>query len=294
MFPMMLTMLALTAPAQAQDWTVVGTATGDTTGGTTAEDDTATDPTANGDGVDPAYLDYLDALAEAERIDAIRGNDTVQLWDGEVIVGLSDDPNDRIGTVFVGGGDWLTEQTKEEKWFFSSQLGWGEPFYLLHNGEAVGGYVNILDNVDPNWENHSCYNQLAKYTEQPNPQLTIQWNYSNNIDFFHFDMEQWDPGLQDWVKRGDLFREYHYVPNTKRRYVDHWAFYETYEVPKDVGDAVRIVPSADQYMNTSAFWGALHAIQQADVQQFGEGRYSLYTQIQSVEEQGIDCLPDWD
>lgn len=294
MFPMMLTMLALTAPAQAQDWTVAGTATGDTTGDTTGQDGTATDPTGSGDGVDPAYLDYLDALDEAARLDPVRDGETVQLWDGEVGIFSMDDPAERIGTVFVGGGDWLLEQTKEEKWFFSSALGWGEGFLLEHNGDTEDGYVSILDNVDPNWENHPCYSQLAKYTEQPDPQLSIQWDYVDNIAHYHFDLEQFDEDTQTWVKRGDLLREWHYVPDAKRRYVDHWAFYRSYDMPSEPGDTVRVVPALDQYASTATFWGALHAIQQADVQQFGMGRYEHYTQIQSIEDEGVACLPDWD
>jgi hypothetical protein len=246
---------------------------------------TAQDRGAPGKGrVDPAYEAYLVALDElAESLDITLGDDQAQLWDGKT--GIYDPSSmNRVGVVLVGpawGEDFANNQTKQEQWHFPSDPIPQAGFLLEHEGSyAPMTEGEALFAEDPSWDLHPCYTMNAEYVDVPDPSMTAGFDYTNGITRTHFDLLQQDPQTLIWGKVGDLLREWHQVPNTTEKFVDHWAFMFGFDPPDEDGDQLLVVPTGVPYATTTAFWNDIHT-EQDD--------YIKYSQIQYRQLLGYQC-----
>lgn len=263
--------LALVPSASAQATGDASAATGTATAASDTGVATDTTDTTGTDGsldVDPEYIRYLGQLDEIAALDIGTGPQP-QLWDG--MVGLLDFKGNTRGTIFVGGG----ANPKQEQWFMPNQMHPGQLFGFEHRGwYQPGTEPQILDGIDNDWDVHGCFNQWAKYTEQPNAQLTANLDYTEGIERYHFEL--W----QDGELVGRLLREHHQVPKTPEKFVDHWAFYDGFVFPAKVGEQLWALPAAS-YDTTTEFFDDLH---------LDNPNWDSFAQIQYRRQPGFQCF----
>ncbi len=221
--------------------------------------------------VDPGYLDYLDNLGQFDDL-PFDTNPQPELTEG--IWGLFDLQAGNMGAIFATG----TSPFVNEAWFMPGPVDPGEGFAfryegILDQGQTEAGVLNAK--YGGAWQNGTCFDQDLVYKTKPAVAKTGSLTYDNGVDHYHFGL------LQDGQVAARLLREHHHVANMPEMYIDHWAFYDGFYFPDQVGATMWVLPTQIQFDNTASFYADLHL---NDHIWFG------FAQVTYTEEPAVQCL----
>ncbi len=221
--------------------------------------------------VDPGYLNYLDQLGQFDDL-PIDTSPQTELTEG--IWGLLDIDAVNIGSIFVTG----TSPFVNEAWFMPDSIDPGASFIfkyegILEEGETEASVLN--GKYQDSWQVGTCFDQDLVYKKKPAAAKTGSLSYNNDIDHYPFVL------FQGGQVAARLLREHHHVENMPEMYIDHWAFYDGFYFPDQVGATMWVLASNEEYDNTAAFYADLH---------INDNLWFGFAQVTYTEQPAVQCL----